>query len=78
MKETRMLHPSLQKVIKDEGLEELTEPQLQAIPEILKGDHCLLIAPTGMGKTEAVLIPIFHLFLKKGKAEAPMYWLPML
>ncbi len=64
-----MLHPSLQKVIKDEGLEELTEPQLQAIPEILKGEHCLLIAPTGMGKTEAVLIPIFHLFLKKGRAE---------
>ena len=64
-----MLHPLLRKVIKKEGLEELTKPQLQAIPEILKGKNCLLIAPTGMGKTEAVLIPIFHLFLKKGKAR---------
>ncbi len=63
------IHPSLQKVIKEEGLEEFTRPQLQAIPEILKGKHCLLIAPTGMGKTEAVLIPIFHLFLNKGKAK---------
>lgn len=65
----KALHPLLRKIIKEEGLEELTKPQIEAIPEILKGKHCLLIAPTGMGKTEAVLIPIFHLFLEKGGAK---------
>lgn len=63
------LNPRLQQIIREEGLEELTSPQLKAIPEILKGNNCLLIAPTGMGKTEAALLPIFNMFLNRGKAE---------
>jgi len=63
------LDPRLQKVVEEEGLKELTQPQVKAIPEIMSGKNCLLIAPTGMGKTEAALLPIFNLFLKKGKAE---------
>lgn len=69
MKEIELFHPLLQKVVREEGLKELTEPQSKAIPEILKGKNCLLIAPTGMGKTEAALLPIFNLFLKEGKAK---------
>lgn len=47
------------------GFNEPTAPQTQAIPIILKAENVLLIAPTGSGKTEAVLLPIFSNFLQQ-------------
>ncbi|MEF8848540.1 MAG: DEAD/DEAH box helicase [Candidatus Thermoplasmatota archaeon] len=57
------LKPEIQKVLLSEGIQKPTEPQKKAIPSILKRKNVLLIAPTGLGKTEAALLPIFNDFI---------------
>ena len=59
------LNPTIQDFLKQQKITNPTEPQIKAIPPILRGDHTLLIAPTGLGKTEAAIVPIFHNFLHK-------------
>lgn len=58
-----LLNPRIQELLAANNVEEPTEPQQKAIPAILSGHHVLLIAPTGLGKTESALLPIFHNFL---------------
>ncbi len=66
--------------MKKAGIDALTLPQIKAIPEILKKKNCLIISPTGTGKTEAALLPIFHLFLNlndKSKGIKILYITPL-
>ena len=58
-KNNKILDPTISKKFKLIGFEELTEIQKEAIPEILEEKNCLIIAPTGSGKTECATIPIF-------------------
>ena len=61
------------------GFSELTEIQKKASPLILQKKDCLVIAPTGSGKTECSVIPIFSLLKKskgKGKIKA-LYVTPL-
>lgn len=60
------------------GITELTLPQIKAIPEIARGKHCLVIAPTGTGKTEAALLPIFHRCItERGPGISILYITPL-
>jgi len=49
------------------GFTEPTLPQVKAVPPILAGENLLLIAPTGTGKTEAVLLPIFSQLIQQAE-----------
>ncbi len=42
-----------------------TDIQKKAIPLIAGGDNCIVIAPTGAGKTEAALLPLLDRILKE-------------
>jgi ATP-dependent Lhr-like helicase len=59
------LNPKIQHLLSSRNIKEPTEPQVKAIPPTLNGENVLLIAPTGLGKTECALLPIFHNFLRE-------------
>ncbi len=54
------LDPRLTTCLKRRGIAEPTEPQRLALPAILSGDNILLVAPTGIGKTEAAMLPVLQ------------------
>lgn len=55
-----------------------TTVQELAIPKILEGKNSLVIAPTGVGKTESVLLPIFSKLVEnKHKPIAVLYITPL-
>lgn len=62
------LSPELIDSLAERGITEPTPPQADAIPRILKRENLLLVAPTGIGKTEAAMLPILDtIFRTKGK-----------
>ncbi len=63
------LTPQLQGLLPALGMSEPTEAQLAAVPRVLKGDHLVLIAPTGMGKTEAVTLPLLDILVRRMEEE---------
>ena len=64
MNEFEQLHPSLQyHVVNTLGWSTLRPTQLAAIAPIHAGFHCLLLAPTAGGKTEAAAIPMLSRML---------------
>ncbi len=61
----KLLPQPVQEGLAELGLLEPTEPQVKAIPFLLKGENVLLVAPTGSGKTEAILLPVFARILEE-------------
>jgi ATP-dependent Lhr-like helicase len=57
------LHPRIRKASDKRGFDEFSEIQIRAVPKLIRGDNAVLIAPTGTGKTECALLPIFHRML---------------
>ena len=45
--------------LSERGFDSPTEPQRRALPPLVRGEHALVAAPTGTGKTEAAMLPVF-------------------
>jgi ATP-dependent Lhr-like helicase len=58
------LSPKLAALLAERGIREPTGPQEAAMPIIASGSHLLLVAPTGIGKTEAAILPILDAIAK--------------
>lgn len=79
MSEFEQLHPSLQyHVVNTLGWSTMRPTQLAAIAPIHAGTHCLLLAPTAGGKTEAAAIPILSRMLNEAwPATSVLYVCPI-
>ena len=62
-----LLEPTLVAKFRSLGFENLTEIQRKAVPIIFQKIDSLVIAPTGSGKTESSIIPIFARLAKSKK-----------
>lgn len=74
-----LLADEIRSLLPKMGLLNPTEPQIRAIPSILRGENVLLIAPTGSGKTEAALLPVLSRFtyLPEKKGVSILYITPL-
>ena len=51
--------------LSDRGFETPTAPQRTAIPPLAAGENALVIAPTGTGKTETAMLPVFDAIVER-------------
>jgi len=73
-----LLDKRIRELIDKKGFLQPTKAQELVIEPILKGEDVLLIAPTGIGKTEGVMLPLFHkLIEKKHEPTAVLYITPL-
>ncbi|MHA1377510.1 MAG: DEAD/DEAH box helicase [Candidatus Helarchaeota archaeon] len=64
------LTPKLKKIVNKKGFIVPTKTQSSVYNHIVNKKNLLLIAPTGSGKTEAVLFPIFDYFIRNKKKSS--------
>lgn len=73
-----LLDPRIHKVLEDKDINEPTGAQSEAIPKVLAGENVLLVAPTGIGKTEAAMLPLLHKLINTpGKGIRLLYITPL-
>ncbi len=71
------MHPKVLQLFR-ERFPRPTEIQEKAFPRVLSGDNVLIVAPTGFGKTEAALLPVFSKILtEKPKPISVLYITPL-
>jgi ATP-dependent Lhr-like helicase len=68
----------VREVIRKRGFTGLSEAQEQAIPRLLAGENLILVAPTGTGKTESAMLPVFDRLLETaGPGFKALYVTPL-
>ncbi len=68
----------VQDCIRARGFSRLSEIQEKAIPLVREGRNLLLVAPTGTGKTESAMIPVFDAMMSKtGGGFCTLYITPL-
>jgi len=74
----RTLDRRVRDCIRARGFSRLSEIQEKAIPLVREGRHLLLIAPTGTGKTESAMIPVFDAMMSHaGDGFRTLYITPL-
>ncbi|MGA6922684.1 MAG: DEAD/DEAH box helicase [Nitrososphaeraceae archaeon] len=61
---------SIAEKFKKQGFQNITAIQAKALPVISRKLNCLLVAPTGSGKTEAAVIPVFAMLSSVATSES--------
>lgn len=70
------LHPSLQHhIVNSLGWRELRPLQERSIDPVLRGSHCLLLAPTAGGKTESAVFPLLSRMLTEGWQDTSLLYI---
>ena len=74
----KLFSEKMQKLIEQKGFIEPTPPQVLGIPEIMKGSNVLVIAGTGIGKTETAMLPLLDkIHAEKSKPISLLYVTPL-
>ena len=53
------LGDQLREALSERGFDTPTQPQRRALPALAAGENVLVVAPTGSGKTETAMLPVF-------------------
>ena len=53
------LGDEVREALSERGFETPTEPQRRAVPALADGENVVVVAPTGSGKTETAMLPVF-------------------
>ncbi|MEM2124564.1 MAG: DEAD/DEAH box helicase, partial [Methanolinea sp.] len=78
MDPTEDLDPRVRQLIRERGFSRMSPIQQAAIPLAREGKNLLVIAPTGTGKTESAMIPVFDGMLRgKGGGITALYVTPL-
>jgi ATP-dependent Lhr-like helicase len=59
--------------LSERGFATPTEPQRRAIPPLARGEDALVIAPTGTGKTETAMLPVFDAIAEAQAEDGPRF-----
>ncbi|SIS00452.1 DEAD/DEAH box helicase [Natronorubrum thiooxidans] len=72
------LGPTVRGALSERGFSRPTPPQRLAIPPLSAGQQTLVIAPTGSGKTETAMLPVFdHLLEDPPEGFGALYVTPL-